>query len=549
MTPYELNAISRTTEISDSTSKVGQAAISQLPERNDDIGLVGTTPVTMKGVHGTYIAQGVLFHDEVKDVPVLKDLPVILQAHCNPIDSHSPFVRVFARIIDATVDSVSTIERQSRSQPYLQATFELVREATPTDSGTCIQPWTPKTMVNYRVRWPRSLDLELMGYPREGIGLGWQNSGISHLPYRLPVEALYRSLFVVGGMGGGKTNLISTLSRAIANRPTTEYVGHRRPAIVILDAEGRHEYADLGKDVPAHLRSSVEDAGIPPQAVRDFHYFQIGPGQRTFQLRDLTPGDTAIFPATLPTKSERAWKQGSEAYWRRAHSTRRPVLAREFSAGMATAAMPLGLNTSMRGAILRAAQDSCWDIFDIPDTEPLGLSDLLVPGRVSVVDVSRLEGLDRQRAAGLALLTIFDIAKRSEPQHPCPVLLIIDEATRLVPSTFAGLSGREYSEKMGNWLRDILHRGRRAGYGLVIATQYPDDILRGLADQPQTKICFALPPRYDRWVDSNFESSAGETLRTVGTTGVGYVSRTSRVDGDPSGAVHPSTLVKFPQVR
>lgn len=530
-------------------AQTSPAARGSEPADEGEIGHIGPSPVVMSHSRGSFVAQGVLFHEEIKDIPVLRDLPVILQAHSDPSRRSSPLIRVYAKIIDATVDSVSTIERQARTQPFVLATFEIVREAVEGPSGITIQPWTPKTMGGYRVRWPHTLDLDLMGFPRDGIGLGLQKSGTSQLPYLLPIEALYRSLFVVGGMGGGKTNLISTVTRAIANRPTSDFAGHRRPAVVILDAEGRHEYSDLGVDVRADLRGEVEDAGIAPHGVRDFHYFQIGPGERTFRLGDLTPHDTAIFPATLPAKSERSWKIGAEAFWRRAQSTHRPVLATEFSGAMAGAAMPLGLNAAMRTALVRAAQDSCWDVFDIPNTPPLGVSDLLVPGRVSVVDVSRLEGLDRQRAAGLALLTIFDIAKRSQPQHPCPVVLVIDEATRLVPASFAGMSGREYSEKMGNWLRDVLHRGRRAGYGLLIATQYPDDVLKGLADQPQTKIAFSLPQKYDRWVNSNFGPSAGETLRMIATVGVGFVGRTSRVDGDPTGAAHPPTLVQFPQVR
>lgn len=537
--------VDKDTASSSGTTVTGSGA----PRYLDEIGQIGPSPVAMHGPRGTYLAQGVLFHDEVKHVPVLKNLPVVLQKNVDPLDAQSDFIRVYARVVNAAVDSVSTIERQSQNRPYLQAEFELVREAVPVGPDVVIQPWTPKTMVGFRVRWPVARDLELMGYAREGVNLGWHHSGTSHLPYVLPVEALYRSLFVVGGMGGGKTNLISTLARVVANKPVTEYTGLRRPAVVILDAEGRQEYSDLGKDVPPHLRTKVEDAGIAPHAVRDFRYFKIGPGGNSFLLRDLTPGDTAIFPATLPAKSERSWKIGAEAYWRRAHSIGRPVVASEFCTGMATAAMPLGVNVAMKSALLRAAQDSCWDVFDIADASPLGLADLLVPGRVSVVDVSRLEGLDRQRAAGLALLTIFDIAKRTEPQSPCPILLVIDEATRLVPADFAGMSGREYSEKMGNWLRDILHRGRRAGYGLVIATQYPDDVLEGLADQPQTKICFELPPRYDRWVNLNFELAAADKLRAIGAVGLGYISRTSRVDGDPVGAAHPPTLVKFPQVR
>ncbi len=177
------------------------------------------------------------------------------------------------------------------------------------------------------------------------------------------------------------------------------------------------------------------------------------------------------------------------------------------------------------------------------------MDELLQPGRVSVVDVSNLLGGDRIRAAGLALLTLFDVAKRRQPQHPCPIILIVDEATRLVPAGFSGASAKDYTDKMGKWLTEILHRGRRASYGLVLATQYPDDVLRGLADQPQTKVAFALAPRYDRWVDTNFSDGAGERLRELASPGVGYVARTARVEGDPQGVPHPATVIHFPQVR
>ena len=147
------------------------------------------------------------------------------------------------------------------------------------------------------------------------------------------------------------------------------------------------------------------------------------------------------------------------------------------------------------------------------------------------------------------MLTLFDVAKRKQPQHPCPVILVIDEATRLVPAGYSGMSAKDYTDKMGKWLTEILHRGRRANYGLVLATQYPDDVLQGLADQPQSKVAFALAPRYDRWVDKNFSDGTGERLREIASPGVGCVARTARVDGDPQGVPHPATIIHFPQVR
>jgi hypothetical protein len=513
------------------------------------IGHIHPSPVTMCASRGTYEIDGTLFHDEVSAVPVLKDSPVILTARIDPSNPSSETIRVFARIVGVTVDQVSTIERNSVTRQYVTARFEIVRECVPTPNGPHVQLWTPKTMGGYRVHWPEESDLELMGYPREGIELGWQQAGGSLLNYRLPPEALYRSFFVVGGMGGGKTNFVSVIARSLAHKPPRSFANGVPPAVVILDAEGRGEYADLKGDVPQNLRSQLGALGIPWVGVPDFAYFRVAPGEWTFRLNDLTPQDTAIFPATLPSKSERAWKLGAEQYWRRAVSVHRQVVAQQFTSAMATAAMPLGVNAPMRNAIVRAAQDSCWEVFDMPNSKPIDVSQLLIPGRVSVVDVSRLEGLDRQRAGGLALLTMFDIVKRTEPQNPCPVLLVIDEATRLVPATFAGMSGHEYSQKMGTWLGDILHRGRRARYGLLVATQYPDDVLSGLADQPQTKISFALPPKYDRWLGSNFATAVGNTLRAGATAGLGFVHRTSRVEGDPIGAAHSATLVQFPQVR
>jgi DNA helicase HerA-like ATPase len=514
----------------------------------DYIGQVGPGEVKMER-HGSYMVSGTLFHEEIENVPILKGAPVILQGHTEPHNMKSPIIRVYARIKDASIDQVSTIAKKPTTTAYVDARFEILREAMPTSDGGLLRQWTPKPMGGYRIRWPTSDDLELLGYPKKGIPMGQFTAGASKLQFILPVEALYRSLFAVGGMGGGKTNFLSAIARAIANADVDVFPNRRRPAIVILDAEGRREYADLGEVVSADLRVAVEDSGISPNRVRDFHYFALGKGERTILLDDLTPADTSIFPATLPAKTERSWTDGAERYWAYCRQNKAPVVSREFRATMAEVSRRLGLNAAMRTAILRAAQDYCWDVFDTPDTPPLRATDMLVPGRVSVVDVSRMDGLDRQRAAGLAILTLFDIAKRSTPQNPCPILLIIDEATRLVPASYSGMSAKEYSEKMGNWLSNVLHRGRRAQYGVLLATQYPTDVLKGLADQPQTKIAFALPPKYDRWVRSEFGEEAALRLRDAAQTGFAYVSRMARVEGDPPGVPHPPTAVQFPRVR
>lgn len=519
------------------------------PTEDGVIGAIGPSPPTMSRAGG-YVVNGILYVPEIPNIAVTKGLPVIAESHSDPSNPKSPLIRVFARIGQTTVETSSTIERAPTSTTYVDSTFEILREAYPaSEQGAEIRPWTPKAMGGYRLRWPRTQDLSLMGFPDSGVCLGWQEGVPTRLQYWFPVEAIYRSLFVVGGMGGGKTNFISCLARAIANRDPAAFPHSLRPAVVILDAEGRKEYADLATEVRPELRRSLEELGIAPHGVRDFRYHSIGTKARSFRFADIPPQDTVVFPATLPTKSERAWIQGAELFWRHAQAAQRSVTAAQATAAIAGVNLPLGINTAMRAAIVRAASDSCWDVFDLPETEPLTVDELLQPGRVSVVDVSNLLGGDRIRAAGLALLTLFDVAKRRQPQHPCPIILIVDEATRLVPAGFSGASAKDYTDKMGKWLTEILHRGRRASYGLVLATQYPDDVLRGLADQPQTKVAFALAPRYDRWVDTNFSDGAGERLRELASPGVGYVARTARVEGDPQGVPHPATVIHFPQVR
>lgn len=519
-------------------------------ERQDGvIGTIGPAPPTM-GRAGGYVVNGILYVPEIPDIAVTKGLPVIAESRKDPANPKSPLIRVYARIGQTSVETASTIERAPTSTTYVDSTFEIVREAYPSEhGGVDVRPWTPKAMGGYRIRWPRGEDLALMGYPDTGVCIGWQEGVPSKLRYWFPVDAIYRSLFVVGGMGGGKTNFISCIARSIANRDPAAFPDGLRPAVVILDAEGRREYADLATEVPLRLRPQLEELGIAPHGVRDFKYHSIGKGGRCFQFSDIPPQDTAVFPASLPTKSERAWIHGAELFWKHAQAAGRRVTAAQATAAIAGINLPLGINSAMRAAIMRAADDSCWDVFDIPETEALTVDELLHPGRVSVVDVSNLAGGDRIRAAGLALLTLFDVAKRRQPQHPCPIILVVDEATRLVPAGYSGMSAKDYTDKMGKWLTEILHRGRRASYGLVLATQYPDDVLRGLADQPQTKVAFALAPRYDRWVDSNFADAAGARLRELASPGVGFVARTARVDGDPQGVPHPATVIHFPQVR
>ena len=130
--------------------------------------------------------------------------------------------------------------------------------------------------------------------------------------------------------------------------------------------------------------------------------------------------------------------------------------------------------------ILRSL-DTARDFFDNEDAESLNEDDVLVSGKMSVIDVTGAKGVQFGSIVLRDLLQRIVLAK-SEQRSDVPILIIIDEVHMFYNS--------EAAEEALGALDVICRTGRSQKIGVIFSSQNPSDIPRGLSTVINTKIFF-----------------------------------------------------------
>jgi len=125
--------------------------------------------------------------------------------------------------------------------------------------------------------------------------------------------------------------------------------------------------------------------------------------------------------------------------------------------------------------------DPARDFFDNEDAKPLDWQDILVPGAMSVIDVTGKNGTTFGSVLLRNLLHRIVTAK-SNQQSDVPVLVIIDEVHMFYDTEAS-------KEALGD-LDLICRTGRSQKIGVIFSSQNPADIPRGLSTVINTKIFF-----------------------------------------------------------
>ncbi len=299
------------------------------------------------------------------------------------------------------------------------------------------------------------------------------DAGIS---FRLPVELMYRSLFVCGAKGSGKT----TCLRSILPRSLDPDTGAASPpAIVILDVEGEFSDQTVVKLFKGNGGSVSVDRVSTDSSVATA---TLGLGQVHYE-------HFANFAPNLPLNSmlhlESIFKELSFRYKEKALVPRAPEILRDIQ--QAAWRRP-GIHHFQRDAVVRATMSDVFAMFDQDGLPPLVPELLVRPGWVSVIDVSTLTD-DQQRVAALYLLSSLSTYK-NRSLDSTGLLLVMDEAQKLFPQK--GDLKQEYAERLGKFVGHIVHRGRRRRYGIILSTQYPADVSRDVVDLCDTKFLFRM---------------------------------------------------------
>lgn len=125
--------------------------------------------------------------------------------------------------------------------------------------------------------------------------------------------------------------------------------------------------------------------------------------------------------------------------------------------------------------------DRATEFFDNKDARTINETDILVRGKMSVIDVANKNGIQFGSILLRDLLNKI-VNSKSKQEYEVPILIIIDEVHQFYKNNSA-------TEALGD-LDTICRTGRSIKIGVAFSSQTPEDIPKGLSAVINTKIFF-----------------------------------------------------------
>jgi CRISPR/Cas system-associated exonuclease Cas4 (RecB family) len=431
--------------------------------------------------------------------------------------------RVFLRVLEIVSAPLSAVIRvKSVNELDTQVLLEPLWECTVEDP-------TPKPVANddlngYKIR--RATADEVRGFlylPETGLPLGRLSATGEPVTVNFPFapdDALFRSFFVVGAKGKGKTSFVREISTL-----ATSYLPGRdgdRPAVVILDGEpnANGETSEFGGrtfgNAHAALCEQLGDSLLEHPQVREIRLTRAQSGL-AFSYGDIKVED---IPLLLPPMTET-----SANVLRRvlAHMARdKSLRLRSLQEALEHLRHEVGTNAQVDGRTARAIAERLMspqvEVLERNAPDAVPITDLLQPGTISVVNVVDLDD-DQRKVIGLYLLLAFE--KLAEQRGGVNTLLVLDEGEKLFPRRRGGNATPTAVDRLATKVAGIARRGRRRRFGMVVCTQTPSDVHREIVANCDVKLTFNVSGE-DSWVRENLGADLVQGVKSL-TTGECYV--------------------------
>jgi hypothetical protein len=312
---------------------------------------------------------------------------------------------------------------------------------------------------------------------------------------------LPRNLGIFGTVGSGKSNTAQVVIEEAARNGW---------AVIVLDVEGEYTDMDLPAD-DAALAGRLAQLGRRPEGLADLHVlYPAGcasdkAGAEAFTLRLADFDSTVIgeiLQVALPERN--ALLDCVEFFQLKARSK---VATRE-AEGFQTlldaspqARVPFTLKTLRERAAERSGRSTDAvdyaglaakltrllqaGAFDEPGLGPVDPARLMVPGRVSVLDLSVANDIVKNLVTANLLQKVFAL-KMTSPDAP-PTLLVLEEAHSFI--------SRERAQTMQatlDMLRNVTRRGRKRWLSLAFVSQQPGHLPPEIFELCNTRIVHTL---------------------------------------------------------
>jgi uncharacterized protein len=312
---------------------------------------------------------------------------------------------------------------------------------------------------------------------------------------------LPRNLGIFGTVGSGKSNTAQVLIEEAARNGW---------AVIVLDVEG--EYTDL--DLPSDeedLASRLAHFGLRPEGLTNFHVFfpasctsdKVGAEPFTLRLADF---ESSVIGELLQVSTpERNALLDCVEHFQAKARTRLVTSESESFQPLLDASPQAKLPFTLRSLRDRACERSprgseffdysglssklSWLVhsgaFDQANMYSLDPVRMMVPGRVSVIDVSVANDVVKNMVTADLLRKAFAL-KMTRPDTP-PTLLVIEEAHSFI--------SRERAMTMQatlHMLRSVTRRGRKRWLSMAFVSQQPGHLPPELFELCNTRIVHAL---------------------------------------------------------
>jgi DNA helicase HerA-like ATPase len=319
-------------------------------------------------------------------------------------------------------------------------------------------------------------------------------------------KVLPRNVGIFGTVGSGKTNTAQVL---------IEEASRNGYAVVVLDVEG--EYTAMDEPTKeTHLMQKLSASGRKAEGLSDFRVyhptggeagtqaskefgvpFQDMPPHLVSELADLTEPQEGVFLRAYDEVRKKATSKGKGG----AKPKSRAIAFLEGDLAGAGGFTLQDVINEIPNQGAQAGQGTLWaltrklealkrtSIFDAG--EPLDPDDLLVAGRVSIIDVS---GLHNDSAKNIAIAWVLRQTFNQKVQNPKapPTLVIIEEA-----HTFISKENRERMTATMDMLKLIARRGRKRWLALGFVSQQPSHIPDEIFELCNTRIIHCVKSDYN----------------------------------------------------
>jgi hypothetical protein len=312
---------------------------------------------------------------------------------------------------------------------------------------------------------------------------------------------LPRNLGIFGTVGSGKTNTAQVVIEEAARNGW---------AVIVLDVESEYTVMNLPSDERG-VAERLARFGRVPTGLADCHVFYPashpaapdGGDRYTLRLADF---DTTVIGEILQVSlPERNALVECVEYWQQKARTKMVTSETEGFETLLDASpqakLPFTLRSLRERAYERAARSTdffdysglaaklswllhaeAFDLVNMPSLDPVRM---LVPGRVSIIDVSMANDVVKNMVTADVLRKTFAL-KVTQPAAP-PTLLVIEEA-----HSFISQERVENMQATLHMLRNITRRGRKRWLSMAFVSQQPGHLPPEIFELCNTRIVHTL---------------------------------------------------------